>query len=100
MTITCSAFHFLFFLLLFRVHFHRIPLTRFEQHDLVVLRQFHESGHHFGELDDLLYDRRQLLRALQPQFLVGLKRNACILLLHSYCSYTHFAVNGGASKWR
>lgn len=44
--------------------------TCFEQNDLVVLRQFHKPRHHFGELDDLLDDLRQFLRAVQPELLV------------------------------
>ena len=49
--------------------------TCFEEDDLIVLRQLHEAGHHFGEFDDLLDDGRQLLRAVEPQLLVGLKRH-------------------------
>ncbi|CAN8014588.1 unnamed protein product, partial [Ixodes persulcatus] len=53
-------------------HTKRPPLkfrTCFEQHYLVILRELHESRHHLGELNDLLDDLGQLLRAIQPQFL-------------------------------
>lgn len=49
-------------------------LTGFQENDLIVLRQLHETGYHLSEFDYLLYDRRQFLRTFQPQFFVSLKR--------------------------
>ena len=51
----------------------------FKQHDLVVLHQTHEAGHHLGELDDLLHAVRHLVRDLQPQLRVRLKQEVVAL---------------------
>ena len=48
-------------------------LTSFQQDNLVVLREAHETRYHLCELDDLRDDRRQLLRRLHPQVLLGLE---------------------------
>ena len=49
-------------------------LTSFQQDNLVVLREAHETRYHLCELNDLRDDRRQFLRRLHPQALLGLKR--------------------------
>ena len=48
-------------------------LTSFQQDNLVVLREAHETRYHLCELNDLRDDRRQFLRRLHPQVLLGLK---------------------------
>ena len=48
-------------------------LTSFQQDNLVVLREAHETRYHLCELDDLRDDRRQFLRRLHPQVLLGLE---------------------------
>ena len=45
-------------------------LTSFQQDNLVVLREAHETRYHLCELDDLRDDRRQLLRRLHPQVML------------------------------
>ena len=47
--------------------------TSFQQDNLVVLREAHETRYHLCELNDLRDDRRQFLCRLHPQALLGLK---------------------------
>ena len=47
-----------------------------EQADLVLLRQLHEAGHHFREVDDLLHARRQLVRQLDVQQRLAQRQHA------------------------
>ena len=67
-------------------------LTSFEKGDLIVLRDFHETRYHFGELDDLGDDRRQLLGALQPKLVLRLEffkeRNEIINSVRGHISLT------------
>ena len=68
-------------------------LTSFEKGDLIVLRDFHETRYHFGELDDLGDDRRQLLGALQPKLVLRLeflKKGTELLILSGETFRRHF----------
>ena len=71
----------LFMIMCMRLH------TSFQQDNLVVLREAHETRYHLCELNDLRYDRRQFLCRLHPQALLGLKSRKSVILLqltHSF----------------